>query len=176
MRQQMEHILDYELGEGENLLWSGQADALRIMRGSLPVLFIAIPLLVVFLLGIYGIFMIGPLSPSSIPIVLFLVLLLLPGLLLASIPYRTYRRSQRIIYAVTDRRVLIITAGEKRSVMSFGRADIGAIERIEGSGEKGDIVFGWQRNIRFTGVPHVRMVEQILFRTFKGEFPFYPYR
>jgi len=165
----MKYILNYELEEHEQVLWSDQPDPWRVFRENSAILFIAIPW--VFLVLLWMIFILWFLITShqlteSYGFIITLIdlgfptLLLLLGLFLLDIPFRAYRKARRTIYAITGKRVLIIIEGRKRSIQSH--TFIGHVERIERGNEKGDLIFGPQKNIRFTGIPNVRSVEQLL--------------
>ena len=169
--QRMKRVLDYELEENEQLLWSCQPDHRRVFRENIPILFIAIPW--VGLVFLWLVFIVWSLitshqlgQPYGILIALletgFPFMLLLLGLFLFDIPFRASRRARRTIYAITSKRVLIITAARKRSIQSH--TFIGHVERIERRSEKGDLLFGPSQTIRFTGIPNVRSVEQLLLR------------
>lgn len=167
--QRMKRVLDYELEENEQLLWSCQPDPRRVFRENSAILFIAIPWLFFVLLWLVFIVWLLVTShqfgqPYGTLIALidfgFPFLLLLLGLFLFDIPFRAARRARRTIYAITSKRVLIITAARKRSIQSH--TFIGHVERIERRNEKGDLIFGPSQSIRFTGIPNVRSVEQLL--------------
>ena len=164
-----------ELKAGENLLWVGQPDPLRYaLQGTLPttlfgLVFTAGPLFLAFING-------------SFPVGLMIFLLI--GLVIMSVPLWAYRDAKQTVYAVTDKRLLIITGGGSRSVQSFVDSRIvkvdsriGKIESVERSNGSGDIVFAEKvsryRNsdghsctsiepIGFFGIPDVRSVEKLV--------------
>ena len=91
------------------------------------------------------------------------------------------KQLRHTFYAITNRRALMMTAlpGKSRAVVSYAREDIGTISREEGEGGWGDLTFGILRpatvggrtlltQSRFSGIPNVRQVEEIMFRTFKN--------
>lgn len=99
--------------------------------------------------------------------------------------YRVHLHLQKQLrhtfYAITDQRAFMMTAlpGKSRAVVSYAREDIGTISREEGEGGWGDLTFGILRpatigtrtrltQSRFSGIPNVRRVEEIMFRTFKN--------
>jgi hypothetical protein len=115
-----------------------------------------------------------------LPVIIFL----LTGLVMMSSPWWMYREGSKTVYAVTDKRLLIITGGGSRSVQSFVDSRIvkvdsriGKIESVERSNGSGDIVFaeyvkhyqdsdGYSRTrierIGFFGIPDVRSVEKLV--------------
>jgi hypothetical protein len=86
----------------------------------------------------------------------------------------------RTVYAITNRRVIVLKRGFRRSVISYGRKDM---ERIERQGDEvGDIIFGeshrtipgvysipQQKRTQegLFGIAHVREVEALLLETFQ---------
>lgn len=171
-KQHMKYMLDYELEEGEHLLWSGQPDPMHMAKQSSAILFVAIPWTALMFLwlvsSVSSLFDLAMQTSGAFLYVFiipvgFLLLLLLSGIFLLDSPRRAYRRGRRTIYAITSRRVLIIVASNKRSVKSCVYP--GNIERIERSGEKGDLIFGPQKDYRFIGISNVRMVEYLLMKS-----------
>jgi hypothetical protein len=160
-----------ELKAGENLLWVGQPDPLRYaLQGTLPTtlfgfVFTAGPLFLAFING-------------SFPVGLMIFLLI--GLVIMSVPLWAYRDARQTVYAVTDKRLLIITGGGSPSVQSFDDSSfgsIGKIEPVERSNGSGDIVFSQKVHryrdsdghsctsiepIGFFGIPDVRSVEKLV--------------
>lgn len=87
------------------------------------------------------------------------------------------------LYGITDQRVIVMTGSKQGLIVSsYTREDIGQISRIETGGGWGDINYSKPRQIqrgmrsvavvsRLAGVPDVRLVEDILTRTFKNVAP-----
>ncbi len=80
--------------------------------------------------------------------------------------------AHRIVYAVTDRRLMIVHDLAGRWVESFGRSDINALDIAERSDGSGDVVF-WERVVRgeesdetrrrgFFGIAAVRDVARLV--------------
>jgi hypothetical protein len=164
-KQRMGRILDYELSEDERLLWSGRPDALHLDAGHIIAFITGLPWTFMGLFGLYNLLPQLSFYPWLVIITTILILLyLVPGIMLIDVPFRAYRRAKRSIYAITDRRILLITAGKNRSVKSYRKEYVGNIERIERKGERGDLIFGASKDIKFTNVANVRYVEQLLLR------------
>ncbi|MBV9230202.1 MAG: hypothetical protein JOZ18_12885 [Chloroflexi bacterium] len=163
-KQQMKHLLDYELSEGERLLWSDQPNALHVLNAGHIISFIFGSLWVCLgLLGLYNNLLLFPSDPLFVITMTILALLfLIPGIISIAVPFKTYRRAKRTIYAITDRRIVLITRGRSRSVKSYRKEYVGNIERIERQGERGDLIFGINKDIKFSDVANVRHVEQLL--------------
>ena len=117
-----ETVLRSELNTGERLLWTGQPIANRSGWGSLPLVLFGIPwtafsvfweLMAISMTG--GMKSHNPSEPSF-PFNLFPVLFplfgipfILIGLWMLSSPYWMRKKAQKIVYAVTDKRALILS-------------------------------------------------------------------
>jgi hypothetical protein len=172
-----ELVAQNELSPGEPLVWAGRPSPGAMARASLPILIFAIPwtafaiFWVVMASGITtgatnrGFFILFPLF--GLPFVLV-------GLAMTSAPYWAYRKAQNTIYAITDRRLMIITEGRSKTVQSYDADEIGEITRRERADGSGDLIFartadahtdtdGYSRSrtqVGFLGVPDVRTVER----------------
>jgi hypothetical protein len=177
----LERMAQNELGAGERLLWVGQPNPWRSTLTSFAIYLFAIPwtAFVIFweamALGMgshvrnqSGPFLIFPLF--GIPFVLI-------GLGMLSTPIWVYRKMRRTLYAVTDKRLLIIISGRSRTVQSYDERSIGDIQRREYTDGSGDIIFARKlrygtddngttttstTNIGFLGIPDVRSVEKLV--------------
>ncbi len=172
-----------ELQPGETILWLGKPMALRIAlqdRDAVVTSLLALAALVVVLVGL--------------PVLVFFNLLFfgvgfpLLSLLFAAIllyyfarPFSAYLRAARTTYAITDRRVLIITSGlHGRVVQSFNHIE--RVERHDLADGKGDLIFGSEtqatrggagyrlrtRKVGFFGIANPRQVEQTLLTALSG--------
>lgn len=115
----------------------------------------------------------GGLGLISFVFPLFGIPFVLVGLWMLTMPAREAARGARMLYAITNRRALIIEGGSETKVKSYTARDMGNIERTERGDGSGDIVFGRERRtgakgrtyfepIGFFGVRDVRMVEAAL--------------
>jgi hypothetical protein len=175
-----ERTAQSELEPGEKLLWAGQPDPKRLALQSLPVVLFGIPFTAFAVFWIVNALNIGSNMPrtgafSFFP--LFGIPFLLVGLGMLTSPWWAHRKGSQTVYAVTDRRLLIIKGGAARSVQSFDENSIGNIERVERSNGSGDIIFAQQVrdygggdgdartsvvHIGFFGIPDVRSVEKLV--------------
>ena len=108
---------------------------------------------------------------------LFGVPFILIGLALFSAPFWTARRLKRTVYAITDRRAIILAAGSFGSmkVRSFGPGALASIERVERADGSGDLIFEEYTERRgssshtvrhgFVSVARVRDVEDVVRKT-----------
>jgi hypothetical protein len=118
-------------------------------------------------------------SFSPLSTIMMLIPLLLILLLVAAIAIPLIRRSQSL-YAVTDRRALIM---QGRRTRSFGANDIQFIERRMTRGGTGDVIFASQIKDRyagntgrrittepvgFLGIEHPQEVEALMLDVFRG--------
>ncbi len=166
-----------ELEPGEQLKWVGAPEPTRMMIQSLPILVFAIPWTAFALFWMAmalssvsrspihsGVSMIFPLF--GLPFVLI-------GLCMLSAPVWARRKARRTVYAVTDRRAMIILTGRTRSVRSFGRTSMTERECRERADRSGDLIFyrkissdgeGGTNStpVGFFAIPDVRSVERLV--------------
>lgn len=181
-----------EMRPGERVLWWGRPNARRRVmnsrtRRSFWYLGLA-SVLALILIGFDGFVFLSlhALDGSLVIAVMLINAGLLFGILQPAYSFmqgwKHLRALRYTIYAITDQRALLLTAvpGKSRGVVSYAKADIGTISRFEGKEGWGDLVFGLPRttaiggrrvvaSASFGGIPQVRMVEEILFRTFKQD-------
>jgi hypothetical protein len=171
-----ELVAQNEFAPGEHLVWAARPEPARMARASLPILIFAIPwtaftlFVVVMASGIttgatnQGFYILFPLF--GLPFVLV-------GLAMMSAPYWAYKKAKSTVYAVTDKRLLVISEGRSKTVHSFDPDQIGDITRRERPDGSGDIIFarivddeteGYRRSRvtenGFLAVPDVRTVER----------------
>lgn len=154
----LQRRLDDELDSSERLLWAGQPDPGRMARqgGCLAAFGIPWTLFAVFWTvtasGIGGIISSGFPGGSRGPGALF-GLFGLPfiavGLGLLTAPFWMARRARRTIYAVTDKRALIIEGGfgGSFSVRSLAPPLLADRARNQRSDDSGDLVFTRTRQV-----------------------------
>ena len=177
--------VESELLAGEELLWIGQPNRLRMLvknplqagAGLITGLVLA-----AFFAGVFVFVSETGGNDSSLPWILAAVLLMSLVSLLSS-PVRNYLKAGRTIYAITDRRALIISGILSQSVQSYGKNDIQFIERKKHGGNTGDIIFDREHHTRermyggpssysvpvgFLSIPNVREVEALMLETFRS--------
>ena len=165
----------------EHLLWSGRPDPRRVALQTLPVFILGLPWIAIALYwtaASFG-FRMPDFSAQNLigfwPVFGFLFILM--GLVLTALPFLAYRRANRTVYAITDRRCLIITAGDRTYVDAYGEEDIGSVKRIERRNGTGDLVFTASasgaakdasrvRKAVFYGIPEIRQAEETARRAF----------
>ncbi|MFI5372254.1 MAG: hypothetical protein ACHQ52_11915 [Candidatus Eisenbacteria bacterium] len=176
-RTEAEQIATRQLDSGERLLWSGSPTPGSMALGALPLALFGIPF------SAFAAFWIVTawtgtrhLSHSAGPWFLFPLFglpFLFVGLGVLTAPIWAYFGAAKTVYAVTDRRALIIVGWPRSAVQSFQPADIGDLVRVEGADGRGSLMFGsraWTGNngmvrttrIGFVGIPDVRMVEELI--------------
>ena len=198
-----------ELLPGEDILWVGRANPRGLFLGGLAggnkanIIGIIVGLQVLLVLG--GVFFAFGFSRSSESsavigaepitttssgpptiIMLVIAIAIMTALFAAvGIPLAQARKGRNMIYAITDRRVLMIG---KNSVQSYGEQDIQFIKRKMNRDGTGDIIFREEaysnaafssgsiyanrvnpRQIGFFGVPDPHEVEELMLETFRPE-------
>jgi hypothetical protein len=151
MANQMNMTLQKHLEPGERLLWAGQPNAKRIASPFLQLLIFAIPWTAFAMFWMWKASGIGdPPSeePDPVPVRILRMFFslagfpfVLIGLGMASAPVWVYCRASKTMYAVTDRRVLIIADGWPQSVEVYAPSELGPIERVDRSRGVGDVYF-----------------------------------
>jgi hypothetical protein len=174
---QIEQIASSQLDGGERLLWSGAPAPGKAALGALPALLLAIPFTGFAVFWIWGAAQTASKAPQHDGPWAFFPLFGLPfllvglGMLLA--PLWAFLGAMKTVYALTDRRAIIISGLGRRGVRSFTSADIGDVMRVEGSDGRGTVFFasrsvvnskGFERpsRIGFVGIPDVRRVEELI--------------
>src|SRR5215469_15178386 len=148
--QTMEASISNELLEGEDLLWSGRPDprGRRIVSPArvflilglvfMPIGLVAVIIGLTLLLssvippgsqaGLLGLFI-----PGGVFFVLGMVYLII-GLV-------GFSPSRNALYAITDRRVIILRPGRYMRASSYGKRAITQVHRIERPDGSGDLIF-----------------------------------
>lgn len=173
-----------ELDSGESLAWCGTADARRVAFSSLPAALFGIPFAGFALFWMSEAFrgtraMAGNSHNAFVSgfkvFPLFGIPFLLVGLGVTLMPLWAYLTGTKTVYAVTNRRVMVISGTKSRAVKSFTPADIAGVEHRERPDGSGDIVImtnTFQRSgnnmtmqvkVSLCGVPNVKQVaEQVM--------------
>jgi hypothetical protein len=158
----------------EQLIWAERAEAMALARSRLGWGFLAGVVVV-------GVFPLTRLLKGDLPLakgenVLDLTPMLLPlggaflfGLLLVLEPLWAAYRARTTLYAISDRRLLIVNLFPLRQIQSFPPEELNMLECTERPDGSGDLVFreavmgsGRSRQTKrfgFFGVPEVRRVE-----------------
>ena len=177
-RYQAEQEINRQLDPGEGLLWSGAPSPARMALSALPASVGGIPFSAFAAFWIYTAFTMTSKSTSSpgspwrlFP--LFGLPFLLIGLGMLTAPLWAFLGAGRMLYAVTNKRALIITNFFSTSVKSYSHSEIREVQRVERAGGTGDLYFASRdvvtrsggvshRRIGFLGIPDVRGVEQLI--------------
>jgi hypothetical protein len=174
---QAEQIATSQLDGGERLLWSGSPDPGTVAMGALPISLFGIPFGGFACFWVWGAWHQVSRSASApgpwILFPLFGLPFVMVGLGLISMPFWVWLGAKRTVYAITERRAIIISGFGARGVSSFTHSEICDLTRIEKADGSGTLWFatrpftssnGMQRNLRvgFQGIPDVRQVEQLI--------------
>jgi hypothetical protein len=189
--------IETEVEPNERLLWTGSPDPARRAAGGIPAMLFGIPFTLFALFwtamaGGFSFMFAGVAGQSGGPgfatpfmfFPLFGLIFVVVGFGLLLSPLWAYLKAQRTIYAITDRRAIVLeeNAFGSRSIRSFGPNEIVLMERRENANGIGDLVFSRERystyqngrsrsHIRengFFAIPDVRSVERILREAFLG--------
>jgi hypothetical protein len=188
---EVQRIVEPELYDGETLLWADKSKSKGLFsRASVTdraTLGMIMGLGVFFLFGVMMFIMRQGLAMPMIrgPIPMIIILLGVGAVVFA---LRRGRQSASSVYALTDQRALIITAGLMggKTIKSYGEADISHIERHEHRDGTGDVLFAHEPRaasyyagsgvygkrhtidaVGFFGIRHARDVEMLMLETFK---------
>ena len=151
--QNMDALIAHELEEGERVLWTGRPDPNNKSSAS-PMMPFYIMTAVFGLVGILLILIGFIVSTSvhgksgsdallglSIPGVVFIFMALVFGII--SLVYRPNLKGT--VYAITEQRIISVNSGNKLTVYSYGKNDIGVLNRIEQPDGTGDLIFAINR-------------------------------
>jgi hypothetical protein len=175
--------IDEELLAGEELLWAGRPSGLSSGRMTTSTAKVTT---LIGALAAVAILMGGMMMMRGYTAMwwVLLMVIILSVIVTASPIIRAMRRNLNTIYAVTDRRALIM---EGNNVQSYGPRDIEFIERRMHSDGRGDILFarevhpsgaamwgysGYNRRpvemtVGFFGIENPRAVEALMLETFR---------
>lgn len=171
-RMQAEQLALGQIDPGERLLWSGTPAPGVAAARALPASFIGIPFVAFACFWIWSAWSMTSRSAgmpwSLFP--LFGIPFVVVGLGVMGAPLWTWLAAGKTVYALTDKRALIIVGG---GVQSFAPSDINEISRSERADGTGSVFFasrtmtgsrGFTRQLRigFEGIPEVRNVEHLI--------------
>lgn len=162
-----------EMAEGEKLIWADTSLAKNARRRVLPI----------SVLGwLFLLLALAWMAKAAIASFWFLIMglpFLLAVLALALLPWWWPLFTRHTVYAISDRRLLIIQNWPRRRVTSYGPDEIDVVERQERRDGSGDLIFRREalrrlrhhsdhqskrrvseRPIGFFGVPDVRNLEE----------------
>jgi hypothetical protein len=172
-------VVQRELDSGERLLWTGRPNPESAAAGSWGGVFVG------GIMIAFAIFWMGGASQAGAPpfFSAFGLIFIGAGLYAMASPFLTMSSASNTIYAITDRRILVIEDGATRKVQSYTADDIEHIERREKTDGSGDIIFARERyqrhhnghshthtrDIGLWGVPNAREVERLLRENLKRD-------
>src|SRR5579859_7422196 len=139
-----------ELQPGESLQWTGTGDPRRATLTALPASIFGLPFTcfaVFWMMTAYRGTHAVSRSASANPVAgafsffpLFGLPFLLIGLGIVFTPLLVYFKGLKTVYAITDKRVLVIIGGRTRTVRSCTPADIVSVDHRERDGGTGDVI------------------------------------
>jgi hypothetical protein len=166
-----------ELAAGERVLWAGRPAPLAMaMKSAVPFLF-AIPWTA------FSIDFMVRWSHHDVASYVFQGSFVAVGVAMLCSPFYAYWSATRTVYAITVRRVLIVTdEGWTRRVQSFTKVDPTHLCRTEGRDGRGTVTFAKElvndseggtrtSDVQFVWIQEPRRVEEILRRVFAESAP-----
>lgn len=141
--RKLEELLSRELEGKEAVEWKGMPVPHFFSGGSLAAFLFSIPWTF-----ISSLFLFAPAltdDDGSIVMSVFAVPFVLIGLSLMSSPLWTYRKCKDTIYAITQKRVILIEGGFSRSFKSFTPEQLKFVYRKEHRNGTGDIILAQRR-------------------------------
>lgn len=184
LRPDAEDRLLAEVGPNEKVVWSGQPRISRFVLATIPIFIFGLIATSFSVFWVVMAFLGTRQGGFSLIFPLFGLPFVLIGVGMLSAPLWAASKARRIVYALTDRRLILIEPtvlpGGSR-VVSLRGGEIGPIERHERADGSGSLVFG--RPIVFdqaqgsaavvarhmVGIPHVREVESLIRQTLLKE-------
>jgi len=141
----LQNLVNSEMESGEKLQWSGQPEPTRIAKGALPMLLFAIPWTAFACFWVTMASIGVSHSPQVGPMMIFPLFglpFILVGLGMLSSPLIVYRQAKRTVYAITNKRALMLKAsGRGKTVVSYQPAQFADINRVEYAPNKGDLTW-----------------------------------
>jgi hypothetical protein len=176
-RTEAEQIATRQLDSGERLLWSGSPTGGSMALSALPAALFGIPFTGFAVFWIVTAWSGTRHMPHGMTPFQFFPLFGIPFLIVGfgilTSPLWAYLTAKSTVYAVTDRRAMIMVGWPRAAVQSYGPADIRDLQRVEGADGRGTLMFAsqvWTGNngfprssrIGFVGISDVRAVEQLI--------------
>lgn len=168
-------IAKAEMSGGETLLWAETSLPANARRRVVPISLLG------WLFLMLSLAWMSKAAGTSIGLVFMGVPIVLGGLGLALLPWWWPKVTRRTVYAISERRLLIIRNLFQHKVTSYGPEDIDVIERQERRDGSGDVIFRREttqklrhhhdpqgkkrfseREVGFFGIPEVRRVEEAI--------------
>jgi len=166
---QMQAYLDTQIEAGEQVLWAGTTNVFGRMKRLIP--FVILCLFMMFFCS--GLFFLMD-NPSRL--LLALLSLLTWAAIPAVVAWGQSNHLRRTLYAITDRRVLIMSVGKPRRTESYPPEKLEFIRPVSKKEGRGDIFFtvlrgkGRHRHMRFNhgflDIAEVEQVADLMRRTF----------
>lgn len=188
-----EQMLQAELNRDERLLWAGQPIAGRAGKGSLGIVLFGVPWTAFAIFWTVTAFWMTNKGSSSTPLPfrlffpLFGVPFVLVGVWMLTTPFRMRNAAQKTVYALTDKRALILTPAWRSgvSVRTIAPEELTDRTRTQDPDGSGTITFNrlttmqhrsghdsgtYNLTVGFENIPDVRDVDSLIDRTFAASF------
>ena len=170
----LEVAVEGELYEDEQVKWTGQPRASRMVWKAVPPVLFGVPIVVFVLFMTWGDG--GAMDDKGFMdgFDWLLMPFILGGFWMLCSPIWVYHKAQKTVYVVTDRRAIIFEKGFSVQIKSYEGQRLGEITKRVRADGSGDIVFegGYKKNKRndnggvtevgFFGIERVNEIEDML--------------
>lgn len=177
---ELQRTAQTHLETDEKLLWAGKPDAKRMAMQTVSNVLFGI-VWTAFLINFVrkwfdtSFRMHSGFSYSwDLPLLIFMIPFAGIGIRLLLSPLWTYLQALKTVYAMTDRRMLVIVPTPRPKICSYSAQDIGIIARVDISNGAGDLFYAQRKDQegdkgKFIGIPDVSSVETLMRSVFKKQ-------
>jgi hypothetical protein len=179
-------LLASSLAPGETVVWSGRPQPGSIARRALPKALFGLAFVAFTLFWMAGVVsgkgnnwdkgkIVAPFASHNVAIAALAGLWMLPpGFYMLSWPLWAWRRARRTLYALTDRRAIVLEVGSRgrHRTSSFTTETVALMQCDEHGEGKGDLLFQNRKTwvsqseaVGFLGIERVREVEALVRKT-----------
>ena len=181
MKYKLQNMFQSEIGQDEKQVWTGHPSPGRMKKVGIPILIFGIIwsgfIALFFFNFIRGIASDGNgFDPFNIVFIIFMLPFVVAGIGMLSSPLWISKLAENMLYAITDKRCIIIICWWKiKRIRSYHYDKISSIQRLELKDGTGDINFnlsgdttyinkrqGTLDRALFMGIKNSRMVEEMI--------------
>lgn len=148
-------LAEAEMADGERLIWADMSSPSGSRRRVLPLSVLG------WLLLLLAFVWMMKAASASLSLLMLGLPFLLAALLLAVLPWFWPLVTRYTVYAMSDRRLLIIQTWPRRRVTSYGPDDIDVVERRDYRDGTGDIIFRHEEHGKRRDQPHPRAKRRV---------------
>lgn len=155
--RELRNLVDQELEPGERVQWMESPIPRMFTVASIVPFLFSIPWTAFALFWIYGAsgFKVPDFSEGIDPFPLFGVPFVLIGIGMFLSPVFSYRSAKKTVYAITEKRGIMIKSGFSKTIRSFRPDELGEIYRREKKDGTGDVILGKEEKYNTKGRPYI---------------------